>query len=86
MANARAQAATEQEVAVTRCLSSAAAALDNARVHAENHCERLEEGFAREGDRAAVADFVLPDMAAQLRDEGYGVRTSRHGAWHAGPG
>ena len=69
MANARAQAATEQEVAVARCRSSAAAALDNARAHAENHCERLEEGFARERDRAAVADLVLADMAAQLRDE-----------------
>ena len=41
MADARAQAATEQEVAVARCRSSAAAALDNARAHAENHCERL---------------------------------------------
>ena len=69
MANARAQAATEQEVAVARCRSSAAAALGNARAHAENHCERLEEGFARERDRAAVADLVLADMAAQLRDE-----------------
>ena len=70
MANARArQAATEQEVAVVRCRSSAAAALDNARAHAENHCERLEEGFANERDRAAVADLVLADMAAQLRDE-----------------
>ena len=69
MANARAQAATEQEVAVARCRSSAAAALDNARAHAENHCERLEEGFTRERDRAAVADLVLEDMAAQLRDE-----------------
>ena len=59
MANARAQAATEQEVAVARCRSSAAAALDNDRAHAENHCERIEEGFARERDRAAVADFVL---------------------------
>ena len=36
MANARAQAATEQEIAVARCRSSAAAALDNARAHAEN--------------------------------------------------
>ena len=69
MANARAQAATEQEVAVARCRSSAAAALDNARARAENHCERLEEGFTRERDRAAVADLVLEDMAAQLRDE-----------------
>ena len=69
MANARAQAATEQEVAVARCRSSAAAALDNAHAHAENRCERLEESFARERDRAAVADLVLADMAAQLRDE-----------------
>ena len=69
MSNARAQAATEQGVAVARCRSSAAVALDNARAHAENHCQRLEEGFARERDRAAVADLVLADMAAQLRDE-----------------
>ena len=69
MANARVQAATEQEVAVARCRSSAAAALDNARAHAEHHCERFEEGFARERDRAAVADLVLADMASQLRDE-----------------
>ena len=69
MANARAQAATEQEVAVARCRSSAAAALDNAIAHAENHCERLEEGFARERDRAAVADLVLGDLGAQLREE-----------------
>ena len=61
MANARAQAATEQEVAVARCRSSAAAALDNARVHAENRCERLEEGFVRERDRAAVSELVLAD-------------------------
>ena len=69
MANARAQAATEQKIAVARCRSSAAAVLDNARAHAENHCERLEEGFVRERDCAAVADLVLADMAAQLRDE-----------------
>ena len=69
MANARAQAATEQEAAVARCRSSAAAALDNARAHAENHCERLGEGFVRERDRAAVADLVLADMGAQLREE-----------------
>ena len=69
MANARAQAATEQEAAVARCRSSAAAALDNARAHAENHCERLEEGFVRERDRAAVTDLVLSDMGAQLREE-----------------
>ena len=69
MANARAQAATEQEVAVARCRSSAAAGLDNARVHAENRCERLEEGFVRERDRAAVAELVLADRGAQLREE-----------------
>ena len=62
MANARAQAATEQEAAVARCRSSAAAALHNTRAHAENHCERLEEGFVRERARAAVADLVLADM------------------------
>ena len=69
MANARAQTATEQEVAVARCRSSAAAALDNACAHTENHCERLEEGFVRESDRAAVADLVLADVEAQLRQE-----------------
>ena len=69
MANARAQAAMKQEIAVVRCRSWAAAALDIARAHAENRCERLEESFACERDRAAVADLVLADVAAQLRDE-----------------
>ena len=36
MANAHAQAAAEQEAAVARCRFLAAAALDNARAHAEN--------------------------------------------------
>ena len=45
------------------------ATLDNARAHAENRCERLEEGFVRERDRAAVADLVLADLGAQLREE-----------------
>ena len=40
MANAHAQPAAEQEAAVARCRFLAAAALDNARVHAENRCER----------------------------------------------
>ena len=61
MASARAQAAAEQEAAVARCRSSAAAALDNVGAHAENRCERLEEGFVRERDRAAVAELVLAD-------------------------
>ena len=69
MTNAHAQAVAEQEIAVARCRSSAAAALNNARAHAENRCERLEESFARERDRAAVADLVLAEMAVQLRDE-----------------
>ena len=69
MANAHAQAAAEQEAAVARCRFLAAAALDNARVHAENRCERLEEGFVRERDRAAVAALVLADRGAQLREE-----------------
>ena len=69
MANARAQAAAEQETAVARGRSSAAAALDNARAHAENRCERLEEGFVRERDRAAVAELVLADQGAHLREE-----------------
>ena len=64
IANARAQAATEQEAAVARCRFLEAAALDNARVHAENRCERLEEGFVRERDRAAVAELVLADRGA----------------------
>ena len=40
MASARAHAAAKQEAAV--------AALDNARTHAENRCERLVEGFVHE--------------------------------------
>ena len=37
-------------------------------------------------DRAAVADLVLADMAAQLRDEQAIVSELRDtGAWHAGP-
>ena len=39
MANALAQAAAEHEAAVARCRFLVAAALDNARVHAENRCE-----------------------------------------------
>ena len=69
MANAHAQAAAEQEAAVARCRFLEASALDNARVHAENRCERLEEGFVRERDRAAVAELVLADRGAQLREE-----------------
>ena len=69
MATALAQAAAEHEAAVVRCRFLAAAALDNARAHAENHFERLEEGFVRERDRAAVADLVIADMGAQLREE-----------------
>ena len=63
------EAATEQEAAVARGWFLAAAALDNARVHGENRCERLEEGFVRERDRAAVAELVLADRGAQLREE-----------------
>ena len=47
----------------------AAAALDNARAHAENRCERPEEGFVRERDRASVAELVLADRGSQLREE-----------------
>ena len=43
-----------QEAAVARCRLLAAAALDYARAHAENRCERLEERFVRERDRVAV--------------------------------
>ena len=69
MANAHAQAAAEQEAAVVRSRFLAAAALDNASAHAENRCERLEEGFVRERDCSAVADVVLADLGAQLREE-----------------
>ena len=48
LANARAQAVAEQEAAVARCRSSAAAALGDVRAHAKNRCEQLEEGFVRE--------------------------------------
>ena len=63
------QAAAEQEAAVARCRSSVAAALDNSRAHAENRCERLEEGFVRERDRVAVAELALADWEAQLWEE-----------------
>ena len=69
MANALAQAAAEHEAAVVRCRFLAAAALDNASAHAENRCERLEEGFVRERDCSAVADVVLADLGVQLREE-----------------
>ena len=71
MANAHAHAAAEEEAAVARCRFLAAAALDNARAHAENRCQRLEEGFVRERDRAAVAELVLADRGAQLREEAH---------------
>ena len=48
-----------------------AATLDNARAYAENRCERLEEDFVRERDRAAVAELVLADRGAQLRGEAH---------------
>ena len=68
-ANARAQAAAEQETAVVRRRFLAAGTLDNASAHVENRCERLEEGFVRERDRAAAADVVLADLGVQLREE-----------------
>ena len=34
-------------------------------------CERLEEGFVRERDRAAAAELVLADGGAQLREEAH---------------
>ena len=71
MANAYAHAAAEQEAAVARCRFLAAAALDNARVHAEHRCERLEDGFIRERDRAAVAELVLAHRGAQLREHSH---------------
>ena len=69
MANAHAQATAEQEAAVARCRFLAAAALDNASVHAVHRCERLEEGFIRERDRAAVAELVPADRGVLLREE-----------------
>ena len=69
MASAYAQATAEQEAAVARCRFLAAAALDNARVHAEQLFERLEEGFIRERDRAAVDELVLADRGVLLREE-----------------
>ena len=54
-----------EEHARENCVKSAAA-LDNARAHPENRCERLEEGFVSERDRAAVAELVLADRGAQL--------------------
>ena len=68
MASAHAHAAAKQEAAVARCRFVAAAALDNARAHAENRCERLVEGFVRERDCSAVADVVLADLGVQLRE------------------
>ena len=69
MANAHAQAAAEQDAAVDRCRLLAAAAFDDVSAHAENRCERLEEGFVRERDCSAVADVVLADLGVQLREE-----------------
>ena len=69
MANALAQAAAEHEAAVARCRLLAASAFDDASAHAENRCERLEEGFVRERDCSAVADVVLADLGVQLREE-----------------
>ena len=87
MANAHAHAAAKQEAAVAFCRFVAAAALDNARAHAENRCERLVEGFVRERDCSAVADVVLADLGVQLREERVMVSEFQgRGAWHAGPG
>ena len=54
MDNALAQAAAEHDV-VDSWRQLFFFSLDNACVRAEHHCERLEEGFIRERDRAAVA-------------------------------
>ena len=76
-ANAHAQVAAEQEAAVPVVGSSPAAALDNARVHSENRCELLVEGFIRERDRAAVAELVLTDTGVLLREELAMMQVSR---------
>ena len=52
----------EQEAAVARCRSSAAVAIEDVRAHAENRCERHEEGFVSERDRAAVAEETALGM------------------------
>ena len=57
--------------AVVRCRFLSAAALDNASAHAENRCERLEEGFVHERNCSAVADVVLADRGAQLCEEAH---------------
>ena len=69
MANALAQAVAEHEAAMVRCRFLAAGTLDNPSAHAENRCERLEEGFLCERDCSAVADVVLADLGVQLREE-----------------
>ena len=55
----RAQAVAEEEAVVARCESLTAAALENTCAGADNRCERLEDGFIRERDRAAVAELFL---------------------------
>ena len=77
MADALAQAAAEHEAAVALCRFLAAAALDNARAHAENRCERLEEGFVRKRDRAAVAELVLAVEGVLLGEEQAMMQVSR---------
>ena len=81
MANAHAHAAAEQEAAVARCRFLAAA-----RAHAENRCERLEEDFVRERDRAAVAEHAFADLGRQLREEHFNglVNFKTIGAWQSG--
>ena len=65
----RAQAVAEEEAVVARCESLTAAALENTCADADNRCERLEDGFIRERDRAAVAELVLADQGAQLQED-----------------
>ena len=77
IANCHAQVAAEQEAAVARCRFFPAAALGNARVHSENRCERLVDGFIRERDRAAVAELVLTDTGVLLREEQAMMQVSR---------
>ena len=70
MANARAQAAAEQDAAVARCQSSAAAVLVNARAHAENRCERLMEGFVHERAQLQEEQAVI----SEFRDKALGMQ------------
>ena len=52
---------------------------DDVRTHAKNRCERIEEGFVSERDRAAVAEDTALGMQAQVDEfvEQYAESTKR---------